>query len=246
MPVERGAHGVLERRETQACGHRARRADERHAGRGPDRRAPDRQAGSVEHALGLEEFGVHPVHLRAGAGDVAAGLEQLPDRGKSRRRAGVEHAPVRSRGARDHEAREIAHVEVLDRIVGRAGREHVAALRHAPGPVREPVGVVAGTHEVRGPHDRVATVEVRLHDAFAECLQPAVGVPAHYLDGWIGKHLERRILGHARCGKIRIYGDRGDEQVVAHPLAQQLGGQAHVARHVAGVVDDHVPVAALE
>ena len=57
---------------------------------------------------------------------------------------------------------------------------------------------------------------------------------------------ERRALVEAGRLQVRVRRDARDEDVVADRVPQQLGGRADDARHVAGRVDDGVPLAALE
>ena len=145
----------------------------------------------------------------------------------------------------DRECREVARVDHLERIGGRARRDELTATRGARGPVGEAIGVVVGADDETGPDDGRAARQGLLHRLLAQRLQRSVGFAVHFLDGFIGEFAHRRVFV-ARHAEIRIHRDRRHEHVLLHLRRQQLRREPHMARHVARVVDDHVPFAILE
>ena len=60
---------------------------------------------------------------------------------------------TRSLGEPDHPLAQVARVHVLRGVIGRTGRQNLAALVDAHRPVGEPIGQVAGAHDEPGAHD---------------------------------------------------------------------------------------------
>jgi len=163
-----------------------------------------------------------------------------------RRIAQVELAGQVLLDAHAHEVRDVAHVDELERIAGCAGRDHLAALRHAYRPIGEAVGVVARAGDVGRPDDRGLLAEDFLERLLAQRFQTAVRLAGHFLDGWIVELRQVIALIDAMLRKIRVGGNARDEDVLLHMPLEQPGGELHLFRGVGGIVDDGVPVAALE
>ena len=87
---------------------------------------------------------------------------------------------------------------------------------------------------------------VALDHLLAQHLETAVRLAVHHFGGGVLELGELVVLVDAGLGEVGVHGDAGDEDVFPDVPLEQLGGGLYLARRVAGVVDDHIPVAALE
>ena len=130
--------------------------------------------------------------------------------------------------------------------VRRARREHLAAARDAPRPVGEAVGVIAGADDVRRTDHGLARAERLLDDLLARGLEPAVILLGDLLRVRIVERRELVVLVDARRRQVRVRGDARHIDVVLHVVLEQSTAGVHLSREVTGVVDDDVPLAALQ
>ncbi len=112
----------------------------------------------ASHPVLVEPGSGNPVELRAAAGRDAGIEDVAPARG-ARGRDGVERAGSAVLDERHQPVGEVAHVDPLQRIVGRARGEHGATTRGAHRPVAEAIGRIARADDIAGPNDRRAAGE---------------------------------------------------------------------------------------
>ena len=97
------------------------------------------------------------------------------------------------------------------------------------------------------PHDRAAGSVGALDDLFAAGLEAAHRfAPVTSSTFAIGRLRDFVVLVEPRLRERAVHGNARHEDVVTNVVLEQVRAQLDVARHVAGVVDDHVPVAALQ
>ena len=133
-------------------------------------------------------------------------------------------------GRRPHDpAREIADVDELHGVVGRARREHLAASRDAVRPVREAARRVVRPDDEARAHDEGGVAEGLLDDPLARRLARAVRLRV-----LVGLLLRRQLLDgsalHRRHALVRVDGDAGDEDVAADVAAQRVARAPDLVR----------------
>ena len=144
----------------------------------------------------------------------------------------------------DEPRAEVARVDELHRRRRIARREHVAAVREAPRPVREAVGRIERADDQPGADARAAVAVDLVEHGLARGLQRAV-VGLHVFARRILELRDRRRLGH-RLAEVAVHGDARHEDVALDRVAQQLDRLPEDPRHVAARVDDAVPASARE
>ena len=144
---------------------------------------------------------------------------------------------------------EVAHVDELHPVVARAGRDHLAAARHALRPVDDAVRRVARSRDHPGPHDQRPPGHRRLRRLLGERLERPVGRLVDLLDVLRrdpGRERQDRRALVDRILAEAIDRDGGDEDVVPDVVVQHLCGVAHQRGTLRPGVDDGVPVAPLQ
>ena len=242
---QRRLRRVGQRPERQARRDRLAAVHPRPAGAVAPRRHPHRQLRIRPHLPLEQEVGIDPRIPRVAAGHGLDAMHHPRHRQPRPRPDAVVHARRPLLAQAHHELRHVARVDERHRIVGRPGRQHLAAAFDPHRPVREPVRQIARTHDQPRPYDEraIAKRRARLH---------------------LAPHLERTVLV-ADGRRIRIAGlvqltvfpdpdrapvgkrrQRAHEHVPVGALAQGGTCLAHPARQLGRVVDDDIPGAPLQ
>src|SRR5262245_19645268 len=223
LPRQSVANGVLESVELETLGDRTRGTDLRDSrlvalGRRPDRNLLTGPAIGIDGLLCQQEIATGPGDFRIGAADALARLEQLADGAETRRHGQVVFARDATLGAHAHEGGKVTHIDELDGIVRRTGRDHFATLRYAIRPIGEAVGVIPGTADVGGANDIGPLAIGLLHHRLAQHLQRTVIAIGELVGGHVADGRERVILVDGRVVEITVRRDARDEDVALRML----------------------------
>ena len=151
-----------------------RRVDVIEIGGLADGRDPDRQLHPRSDVVREQELGIDPRQRCGGPGHLLAERQQLGHRGVAGR---AEHVHRAAQRRVDRERGKVTRIDVLQRVVGRAGCEHGATGRDAAEPPGQPADVLARADDQPRPREERT---VRTEDA---------------LDGKLGAALVRRVVG---------------------------------------------------
>ena len=151
----------------------------------------------------------------------------------------VLNAPPRPRSAAgQHPGGQVAAVDVLERQVGRPGREHVAAALDPPQPPGHPADQLVRAEDEPGPGQQRPVAERLDGGQLAAALGRRVIVAG--VAGRVAVHHRRALVGPGRERPL-VHRPAGHVAVVARPAGQQPGRVEHHPRRAAPGVDDRVP-----
>ena len=185
-PVQRGLGRFGDGNEGQAGLDGACIADSCKTGRVAGARHPDRHVAPGMNAFLLEEVGVDPREARVAFGNRLAGLEHLADGQHLVGPERVEDSGCLVFDQPDQKGTQVADVDQLNRVAGRARGQHLAAARNADRPVREPVGGILGPDDQARAHNRNLVWHRGLGGFFAERFECSVGLARDFLGGLVG------------------------------------------------------------
>jgi photosystem II stability/assembly factor-like uncharacterized protein len=164
LPVvirQRRLRRVGQRPERQARRDRLAAVHPRPAGAVAPRRHPHGKLRIRPHLPLEQEVGIDPRVPRVAAGHGLDAIHHPRHRQPRPRPDAVVHARRPLLAQAHHELRHVARVDERHRIVGRPGRQHLAATLDPHRPVREPIRQVARTHDQPGTHHERAVAERR-------------------------------------------------------------------------------------
>ncbi len=204
-------------------------------------RVPHREPCLVPIAEAEHPVLIGPDERRVG---IARGTGRPEDVGHRRRLPGSDDTVGVRVGHLDpvqHERPEVPCVDPLDRRIGRAGGEHLAAGRRPPHPVREAIGRVVRSHDVARPDHEESPRECGRGLGLARHLQGPIGLVGHLLRVRIRGLVRGRVLVGTRREVVGMDGERGDQRVMTDAIADRFRDLTDVPRDEGAGVQDGVP-----